>query len=117
MHQTSCNHVNSPATKPRYPIHHPDLSGRGQNSFMGVQRSYYHLREAQNFAQLSRFVGSTTVTMMLSPNTPSIIIDAPKDDQFLQTRRDQFYCKDSGLLDSLEARSLFSRCVGHVLPT
>jgi hypothetical protein len=93
------------------------LNFRGQNSFMGIQRSYYHLREAQAFAQLSRFVGNTTVTIMLTPEAPCVTIDAPKDDQFLQTWRDQFFCKDSALLDSAEARSIFSRCVDCVLPT
>lgn len=90
------------------------LNFRGQNSFMGVQRSYYHLREAQNFAQLSRFVGSTTVTMMLTPDS-RITIDAAMDDQFLQLWRDQYFCKESSALDSLDARSNFSRCIGHAL--
>lgn len=46
------------------------LNFRGQNSFMSVQRSFYHVREAQAFSQLCPVVGGMHHVLLLRPGKP-----------------------------------------------
>lgn len=92
------------------------LNFRGQTCFMGTQRSFYHLREAQEFARLSRAVGSSFVTLLLTPGNPAKPITIDEDSLFLQDWAKEFYTKETLPLDSQERRDKFASSLGIKLP-
>ncbi len=93
------------------------LNFRGQNCFMGTQRSFYHLQEAQEFARLSRAVGSSIVTLLLTPGNPAKPITVNEDSLFLKDWAREFYTKETLPLDSQERRDQFASSVGIKLPS
>ena len=87
------------------------LNFRGQNCFMGTQRSFYHLREAQHFAEITPTVGSTTVTLLLTPGNPAKPITS-NEDSFLQDWAKECAPKSTLSLDSQEKRDRFTSSLG-----
>jgi len=91
------------------------LNFRGQNCFMGTQRSFYHLREAQHFAEITPTVGHSTVTLLLTPGNPAKPITSDED-SFLQDWAKEYAPKSTLSLDSKEKRDRFTSSLGMKLP-
>jgi hypothetical protein len=90
------------------------LNFRGQNCFMGSQRSLDHLREAQHFATLSRSVGSTAATLLLRPGTPAKAVTTGED-SFLMEWAQEFFIKGTLPLDAQDRRDKFTSSLGIAL--
>lgn len=52
------------------------LNFRGQNCFMSTQRTWYHVREAKDYATICPVVGSLNTTILLRPGEPPLNVSA-----------------------------------------
>jgi hypothetical protein len=88
------------------------LNFRGQNCFMSTQRTYFHVREAMHFAELSPVVGNTCATLLLQPGEPAVAIGEDRDRNLFPDWIKSFHLPDSTPLDSVERRQQFSVATG-----
>lgn len=88
------------------------LNFREQNCFTSTQRSYYHLREAMEFARISPVVGKTCATILLQPGENAVVIGADKDKFFLPEWIKRFFPPSTVALDDPDWRHQFETALG-----
>jgi hypothetical protein len=88
------------------------LNFRKQNGFLSAQRTYYHVREATNWAQLSPVVGSTVNMLLLQHDKPPV--DVGRLTPLMEGWHKEFFPKDTAALDKPEARRDFAQTFGVV---
>ena len=83
------------------------LNMRGQNSFMSVPRTVYHVHEAKRFAERSPVVGKGHQMLLLRHNQPMVSVGGDRD--VVKGWLAEYQPRDTGALDSPQAYADFAR--------